>query len=169
MKKTALVYWPKKGNVEQAAIKMARHFDPESLDIFILSEVDVEKLPEYDLLIFGGSTVGADNWEDAHTSKWFVFFNELKKVDLSGTTAAIFGLGDQILYPENFVDGMVIIRDELLEAGAEIKGAWPVEGYEFRDSNSIENGHFIGLALDEDHQPEQSDERIRDWLEMIMA
>ncbi len=167
MKKTVLVYWPKKGNVENTAQKIAALFEPGSIDVFTISQADAENLPSYDLLIFGGSTVGADNWEDTHTSKWYEFFKSLKSVDLGGKTAAIYGLGDQVLYPDHFVDGMAIIRDELVAAGATITGSWPVEGYEYTDSKSVEDDHFIGLALDDDQQPEMSDERIRKWVGMV--
>lgn len=164
MKKAALIYWPKKGNVENTAKKIAELFDTGSIDVFTISEVDTGKLSEYELLIFGGSTIGADNWEDTHTTKWYGFFEELKKVDLAGTKAAIYGLGDQVLYPDHFVDGMAIIRDELVSCGARIIGAWPAEGYEHTDSKSVENGYFIGLALDDDHQAELSAERIGQWV-----
>jgi len=42
-------------------------------------------------------------------------------------------------------------------------GQWPVEGYSFNDSDGAENGMFYGLALDEDSQPELTDERIKKW------
>jgi len=73
MKKTVLVYWPKKGNVENTAKRIATHFGEDAIDVFTISELDVNRLADYDLLIFGGSTIGADNWQDAHTSKWYVF------------------------------------------------------------------------------------------------
>jgi flavodoxin long chain len=169
MKKIALIYWPKKGNVETTAAKLSAHFDKGTIDVFTISEVNVENLSNYDFLIFGGSTIGADNWEDMHTSKWYRFFEELKTVNLEGKTVAIYGLGDQVLYPEHFVDGIAIIRDELVAAGAKVIGRWPIEGYEHTDSKSIEDDHFIGLALDDDQQPELSDERINKWVEILKA
>ena len=33
MKKTALIYWPKKGNVEITAAKIAAYFDKDSIDV----------------------------------------------------------------------------------------------------------------------------------------
>lgn len=169
MKKTALIYWPKKGNVENTAAKISALFDSGSIDVFTISEVEIEKLPGYDLLIFGGSTIGADNWEDTHTTKWYTFFDALKKLDLTSKLAAIYGLGDQILYPEHFVNGMATIQEALVATGARIIGAWPVEGYEHTDSKSIEGDHFIGLALDDDQQSDLSDERISKWVEMLKA
>lgn len=167
MKKTALIYWPKSGNVENTAGKIKALFDAGSIDIFTISQVDVNTLTNYDLLIFGGSTIGADNWKDAHTSKWNSFFEELNKLNLKGKFAALYGLGDQILYPENYVDGMAIIRDELKPTSASIIGAWKADGYEYTDSKSLEGDYFIGLALDDDQQSELSDERISKWVEQI--
>lgn len=169
MKKTALIYWPKKGNVENTAGKIAKLFEADAIDVFTISEVDVEKLTAYDLLIFGGSTIGADNWEDTHTTKWYTFFKAVKKLDLSGKVGALYGLGDQVLYPEHFVDGMAVVRDELSSTGIRFVGSWPIEGYEHTDSKSAEGDHFIGLALDDDQQPELSDERIKQWIEILKA
>ena len=169
MKKTVLIYWPKKGNVENTAAKMAAYFDKDSIDVFTISELDVNKLPEYDFIIVGGSTIGADNWEDTHTTKWYSFFESLKTITLKGKKFAIYGLGDQILYPEHFVDGMSIIRDEFTRTGAEIIGAWPAEGYEHTDSKSQEGDHFIGLALDDDQQSELSNGRIEKWIGNLKA
>ncbi len=167
MKKTALIYWPKKGNVESTARKISALFDSGSIDVFTISEAEPEKFSDYDLLIFGGSTIGADNWEDTHTTKWYSFFESMKKLNLSGKLAALYGLGDQILYPEHFVNGMSVIRDQLSGTGIRFIGAWPVEGYEHTDSKSIEGDNFIGLALDDDHQSEKSDERIKKWVELL--
>jgi flavodoxin long chain len=164
MKKTALIYWPKKGSVENTAAKLAAYFTKDTLDVFTISEVDVSNLAAYDLLIFGGSTIGADNWEDTHTTKWYRFFEDLKGISLEGKSAAIYGLGDQVLYPEHYVDGMAILRDELVKSGAKMIGSWPAEGYEHTGSKSIEGDHFIGLALDDDHQPDLSNERIDKWI-----
>ncbi|HSG68129.1 MAG TPA: flavodoxin [Bacteroidales bacterium] len=169
MKKTALIYWPKKGNVENTAAKIAALFGEGNIDVFTISSVDTAKLKDYGLLIFGGSTIGADNWEDTHTTKWYNFFAEVKKLDLSGKLGAIYGLGDQILYPEHFVDGMATIRDELSPTGIDFIGAWPTEGYEHTDSKSVEGEYFIGLALDDDQQPELSEDRIAKWVETLQA
>ncbi len=169
MIKTALIYWPKKGNVESTAAKLATYFNKDAIDVLTISEVDVSQLTNYDLLIFGGSTIGADNWEDTHTTKWYSFFESLKGVSLKGKAAAIYGLGDQVLYPDHFVDGMVVIRNELVSAGARMVGQWPTEGYEHTDSKSIEGDYFIGLALDDDHQSDLSDERIEKWMQILKA
>ena len=51
--------------------------------------------------------------------------------------------------------------------GAEVVGSWDVEGYEHEESKSIDGGKFIGLACDEDNQPEMSEERVAAWIGQI--
>jgi flavodoxin I len=107
-------------------------------------------------------------WEKAHgRNLWFEFFSKIEKADLKDKPVAIFGLGDQVLYPDHFVDGMKHIRDEFAIAGARLIGRWPVEGYDFTGSDSVEEGMFLGLALDEDRQPGLTDERISRWVKQL--
>ena len=169
MKDIALIYWPKDGNVEKSGEKIAGKLGEDKLDIFTITSVDIDKIPEYKLLIIGNSTVGADNWEDTHKSRWYEFIAKLEKLDLSKTFVAIYGLGDQILYPDNYVDGIATIQEEFGKCGAKFIGRWPIEGYEHTDSNSIDGEEFLGLALDEDHQSELTDERIDKWLSQILS
>ena len=51
--------------------------------------------------------------------------------------------------------------------GAEIVGAWSADGYDHEESKSIADGKFVGLATDEDNQPEMSEERVAAWVAQI--
>ena len=164
MKKIVLLYWRKGGNTEKAAKKIYEMFKPGEIDIFDVASFDVDTIENYDLIILGGSTVGADHWSDASANNiWAAFFRKLEQHDLSGKHMALFGLGDQVLYPAHFVDDLGILKEEAEKVGATLIGQWPVEGYSFNDSDGAENGMFYGLALDEDSQPELTDERIKKW------
>lgn len=168
MKKTGLFYWPRKGNVEACAFKIKEHFASNAIDIFCLDEIQDVEFKDYDMIIVGGSTVGADNWEKAmENNLWFNFFEKLGTGNIENKPVALFGLGDQILYPDHFVDGMSELKEEIEKAGAHLIGRWPVDGYEFTDSNSVEENMFLGLALDEDRQPELTETRIKTWLAQI--
>ncbi len=168
MKKTALIYWGKGGNVEESAKIIYGQFSPESIDLFALDEFDVNNLKKYDLVILGGSTVGAENWEDAsNDNKWNEFFRTVQKMDLSGLTVAAFGLGNQVLYPEHFVDGLGIFHEEIAKTKARIIGAWPTEGYHFTNSDGVHDGKFYGLALDGDNEPEKTEERAKKWVAQL--
>jgi len=167
MKKIALIYWPKKGSTETAAHKIYSGFEKDVIDIFTITEINTAEFAMYDAFIIGGSTTGADNWESAHKSRWNAFFDKLEKAELKGKPFALFGLGNQVLYPDNFVDGMAFLKEIFEKRGAVLKGLWPTKGYDFQDSESVENGMFYGLALDFDHQDELTDDRIKKWVAQI--
>lgn len=63
---------------------------------------------------------------------------------------------------------MGTIRDAVLKDKGVIVGSWPTEGYSFEQSTAVdEDGHFVGLAIDEDRQPEKTDERIKKWCNQL--
>jgi flavodoxin I len=167
MKKIALIYWPKKGSTEAAARKIHAKFEKEVIDIFTITDINTAEFDMYDAFIIGGSTTGADNWESAHKTRWNDFFARLEKAEIKGKSFALFGLGNQVLYPNHFVDGMAYLKEIFEKQGAVLKGLWPAEGYEFEDSESVENGMFCGLALDFDTQDELTDSRIDKWVAQI--
>lgn len=94
-------------------------------------------------------------------------FGRLDGADFSGRTVAVFGLGDQWGFSDSFVDAIGEIAEFFAERGAKVVGQWPTDGYEFEASQAVRNGHFAGLALDEDNQPDKSAERIGAWLGRI--
>jgi flavodoxin I len=168
MKKTGLFYWPKQGNVETCALKIKDHFDEGSIELYPLDKMDNCDINDFDLIIVGGSTAGADHWENAtENNLWTDFFDRYEKSNMKGKAVAIFGLGDQILYPDHFVDGMKIIKDEIDKSGGKLVGRWSTDGYNFTGSDSVEGNKFLGLALDHDHQEDLTDERIEKWVRQI--
>lgn len=171
MSKIALLYAPTGGSVEQAANKLYNLYEGVKLNMIEIAGFNVSDLKNYDHFIMGCSTVGAENWQDAEAdNEWDALFYQLKekKISLKGKKVAIFGLGNQILYPDHFVDAMILLKKECENAGAEVIGDWPVEGYEFTNSESIVDGKFVGLPLDEDNEPEKSKERIKAWLKKVI-
>ena len=167
MKKIALIYWPKKGNTETAAQKIYSRFKKGTVDIFTITEINTAEFAMYDAFIVGNSTTGADHWEAAHKTRWNDFFSKLEKAEIKGKPFAMFGLGNQIIYPNNFVDGLAFLKEIFELHGAKLKGMWPVQGYEFGDSEAVEDGMFYGLALDFDQQPELTDSRIAKWVAQV--
>lgn len=168
MNKVLLVYWPEEGNVEKVANKFAFRSDRASFKIVSVAKVTPDDLNEYDNWIIGGSTVGSHVWQDADDSNiWFEFFKMLDNINLTKKTVAFYGLGDQVLYPHHYVDGLGVFQEEFENRKANIVGQWSIEGYEFFDSEGMNNKMFFGLAIDEEHQPEKTEERIDKWLSKI--
>lgn len=168
MKKIVLLYWGKGGNVERTANKMYGMFDPDTIDIFDVVSFDINNLKNYELMILGASTIGAEDWQDARAdNEWNAFFRRIEKLENKNITAASFGLGDQVLYPDHFVDGLGIYKEEMDNLSIPIIGQWSTEGYNYTNSDGEENGLFYGLALDVDNEPELSEERMRIWSDGI--
>lgn len=124
-----------------------------------------------DTLILGSSTLGDGELPGLSTGlsqpSWEEFLPQLAGSSLAGKTVAIFGLGDQMKYPHEFVDAIGLLHDALLAAGARMVGRWPTAGYEFTASQAVDGDHFLGLALDQINQPALTEERLDSWLTQI--
>jgi flavodoxin I len=168
MKKIAVLYWGKGGSVERAAKVVFNQFDPQMTDLFDLESFNAQNLKGYELVVLGGSTIGAESWEETtNDNLWNHFFREIEGQDLSGVTFAIFGLGNQVLYPANFVDALGIFHDAITRMGARVIGPWPTNGYKFTESDGLQKDNFYGLALDEDTQPELTLQRAKKWTDAL--
>ena len=168
MKRVVLLFWGKGGNVERAAEKVYAMFDANQIDMIDVAGFDVSTITDYDLVILGGSTVGAEIWTDVKDdNEWSRFFAAVEKIDLSGKHAAFFGLGDQVLYPDHYVDALGVFKEEMRKTNAKIIGEWPIEGYRFTDSDGYDGKMFFGLALDEDRQKDLTEERARKWTNIL--
>ncbi|MEY4593067.1 MAG: hypothetical protein RIR18_1962 [Pseudomonadota bacterium] len=125
----------------------------------------------YDALILGSSTLGAGELPGLSVGltqpSWEEFLPQLAEADLSGKTIAIYGLGDQTKYPDEFVDAIGILHDAVVARGARVVGFWQTEGYIFNASKAVEGEHFLGLALDQINQPLQTEARLDAWLTQI--
>lgn len=168
MSKIALIYWPEGGNVETVADKFVTRFDANTVVKMSLGKLDTSLLQECDHWIVGGSTVGSHVWEDVNDSnKWNDFFLLLDTLDMTKKTVGFYGLGDHVLYPNHFVDGLGILQEEFESRNAKIIGHWPVKGYDFNESDGVKNDMFFGLALDQDNDKDLTDKRIDEWLQTI--
>ncbi|MBX4180949.1 flavodoxin FldA [Sodalis sp. CWE] len=152
------------GNTENIAKIIQMQLGTDVADIFNISESNKEDLEQYDRLLFGIPTwyygEAQCDWED--------FFPTLEKIDFSEKTVALFGCGDQEDYAEYFCDAMGILREIVVSNGAMLVGRWPVSGYYFEGSKGlVDDNHFVGLAIDEDRQPELTAKRVDSWVKQI--
>lgn len=125
----------------------------------------------WDALIVGSPTLGDGELPGASTGlsqpSWEEFLPQLAGADLTGKTIAIFGLGDQKKYENEFVDAIGILHAAFVAGGARVIGRWPTAGYDFVASQAVDGEDFLGLALDQHHQPLLTEQRIDAWLEQI--
>ena len=125
----------------------------------------------HDALILGSPTLGDGELPGQSTGlaqpSWEEFLPQLAGADLRGKVVALFGLGDQQKYPDEFVDAIGILHDALVARGARVVGRWPVAGYAFNQSQAADGDHFLGLALDQINQPALTEARLDAWLALI--
>jgi flavodoxin I len=138
---------------------------------------DVETLEDvaaafsaHDALIVGTPTwnTGAEversgtGWDELYYAKM-----PSMKEALKDKKVAVFGLGDQESYAENFADATGELFDVFESLGCKMLGAWSQEGYEHEDSKSIRGDKFCGLLLDVVNQEELTEERANKWVEQL--
>ncbi|AMO49417.1 flavodoxin I [Kosakonia oryzendophytica] len=136
-----------------------------------INRTDLATFLSYPVLVLGTPTLGDGQLPGleagCESESWGEFMAQLAGTSLSGKTVALFGLGDQVGYPDNFVSGMRPLYDTLKNCGAQVVGLWPKEGYTFNASQALEADKFVGLVIDQDNQYDLTDERIDAWLESL--
>jgi len=158
---TAIFYASSTGNTSNVAKTISDNLG--GVERFDISSEDVSKIEEFDKIILGASTWGEgelqDDWEEA--------WDEFCDLNFEGKTVALFGLGDQEGYSDEFLDAMGIVHDQVVAKGAKVVGSWPIDGYDFDSSKAVKDGAFVGLAIDEDNQDDMTDERVSSWCDDI--
>ena len=144
-----------------AAEKIQAEIGAELVDLHDIKDSGFTDIETYDVVIFGIST-----WDYGELQEdWGDLWSDIAGFNLAGKTVALFGLGDQVNYSEWYLDAMGMLFDELQGKGIHFIGQWPNQGYEFVASKALtaDESQFFGLALDEDSQYDQTDERIATW------
>ncbi len=168
MNKIGVFFGPEKGSVGKVANIIANELGEDRTDLVPVKSCDVSALAGYEKLIFGISTLGRTNWDSEHKDDdWDVFFTQLSKANWEGKQVAIYGLGDQVNYPDHFVDAIGWLYEKLTDLNVKVVGLVEDEGYEYNESEALLNGKFAGLPLDEDNEPEKTLERVRKWLALL--
>ncbi|MEM1216836.1 MAG: hypothetical protein AAGJ82_14175 [Bacteroidota bacterium] len=63
---------------------------------------------------------------------------------------------------------MGIIGEVIIASGGKIIGMWPTTGYEYETSKGeFTKELFYGLAIDEDNQMQQTEQRLKAWLAQV--
>ncbi len=163
MSRIGLFYGKNTNTSAETARKIRAAMGDVAVELMSIEDAWKEDFEACDSLIVGAST-----WFDGELPDyWDEVLPLFKTLNLNGKKVAVFGLGDQVNYPDNFVDGMGLLAKAFENAGATLVGETIVEGYSFHTSEAVRDGHFVGLVLDEDNQPELSEGRIKAWAEQL--
>ncbi len=158
-----LFYGTTTGKTSDIAEIIRDEFGSSLVKLHDISASQAKDLSGYDLLI-----IGCPTWDIGELqSDWDDFFPNLDNINFAGKKVAYFGTGDQVGYADNFQDAMGILEEKISGQGAVTVGLWPTQGYDHSASKAVKNGKFIGLAIDEDNQPELTQQRVKEWVAQL--
>ena len=153
------------GNTETVAGYISEAAGASMEDIGDASEAEIKG---YDSLIVGAPTwhTGADTQRSG--TSWDDFlYDTLPGIDLEGKNVAVFGVGDQGSYSDNFCDAAGELYDLFEAKGCKMFGLTSTDGYEHEESKAERDGKFVGLMCDEDNQYDESEDRAKKWVEQL--
>jgi flavodoxin I len=168
MSKIAIFFGPENGAVHRVAKLLASKMENQKPDLILLNEASAGDLARYKKIIFGISTVGRDTWDQKFENvDWVKFMPAVSSFDFTGKKVAVFGLGDHITYAYHFVNSMGTLAKMVVKNGGQLLGKVSPDGYTFQDSEALEGGLFLGLPIDEDFEPELTEDRLICWVEQL--
>lgn len=163
MSNTAIIYSFNTKKTGKIAKQIEEQFKDTDITLVNAEDVTEERFLSFDRIIMGVPT-----WFDGELPNyWDEFVPALEDMDLSGKKIALFGLGDQKGYAENFLDGVGIMAEILEARGAELVGLTSIEGYEFESSRAQRDDRFLGLAIDYENQGSMNKQRVAGWVEQL--
>lgn len=163
MSKIAVFFGSTTGNCETLAAAVASKLGTS--DVFSAADLDSDKIAAYDVLVLGTSTWGDGELQD----DWYDPI-ELLKSNLTGKKVALFGCGDSASYPDTFCGAMGIIYEAAVEGGASIVGKGiPTAGYSFDGSQAVVDGAWVGCAIDDVNESDQTEARLDAWVARVKA
>jgi flavodoxin I len=163
MSKKVIIYSFHTQKSKKVAEKVIAAFGEENIQAVNAEELTAKVFEENDHFILSAPT-----WFDGELPNyWDEFVPELEEMDLKNKTFAVFGLGDQKGYPENFCDAIGILVEILENCGAKIVGKIPAIGYSFESSRAKRGDIFVGLPLDQENQGKLTAERVIKWVEQL--
>ncbi|WP_423127647.1 flavodoxin [Gaoshiqia sp. Z1-71] len=163
MKRIGIFYSFNSNKTAKVGEKIIEAFGKADIEAVNAEEVNEENFTKYDNII-----VGVPTWFDGELPNyWDEFVPALEDLDLKGKKVAIYGLGDQKGYPENFNDGVGIFAGLVESAGGEVVGFTSRDGYTYEGSRAERGELFCGLCIDQENQARLTKGRIEKWVEEL--
>jgi len=164
MKKTAIIYSYNTQKSQKVAEKIVASFGEKNIEAINAEELTKSVFDNFDNFILSAPT-----WFDGELPNyWDEFIPDLEEMDLADKTFAVFGLGDQKGYPENFCDAIGILVEILEECEAKIIGQTNLDGYSYESSKAERDGQFLGLPIDQENQARLTNERVESWVTQLL-
>lgn len=164
--KIGLIYGTNTGVTEIVAEKLDEELRENGVDVELhdIASVDFNVIDKYNTLI-----IAVPTWNDGELQDdWDEVLDQWNEYDFDGKKVAFVGTGDQEAYHENYLDAIGKMALPVRNSGGEIFGRTSTKGFQHTKSVGDDgDGYFCGLAIDEDNEPELTDERIANWVIQI--
>lgn len=164
MAKTAIIYSYNTQKSKKVAERIIEAFGTENIESVNAEVVSKAIIEQYENFI-----ISAPTWFDGELPNyWDEFLPDLEEMDLKSKKFAIFGLGDQKGYPENFCDAIGLMAEILEGCNATIVGkVSEISDFTFENSKALRNGKFLGQPLDQENQARLTGKRISAWVTQL--
>ncbi len=160
MKKIGIFYGSSTGTTQDLAGQIAQRLGVAPGDVHDVASADATQVEAYEVLLLGTSTWGAGDLQD----DWQDFVDRLASKDLSGKAVGLFGCGDSYAYDTTFCDGIGRLYEALRGTGCRFCGAYAPQDYHFTASMALVQGQLVGLAADQENEPEKTSARMEAWI-----
>ncbi len=161
MKKTGIFYATNLGAAATVAKQIGEKLNVT--DIYDVRIVPISKMMSFDSLVLVVST----HFEGDIQRDFAAHLDDFRRLDLSGKTVAVVGLGDGMDHGHTFNNALGKIYDLAIEQGATCVGSSEVDTYDYEETLSLRDGRFPGLALDIPNQDDLTQTRIEQWVEQV--
>ena len=163
MKNTAIIYSFNSVKSAKIAEKVQAAFNDKAIKM-----VNAEDITEEEFMAYDNYILGVPTWFDGELPNyWDEFVPAIEDMKLKGKTFALYGLGDQKGYPENFLDAVGILGKLLEQQGGKLVGFTSTDGYNFEGSNALRDNKFMGLAIDFENQGKMNNDRVTKWVDEL--
>lgn len=162
MKKIGIFYGTTSGITAGIVDEIEFYLRGQEYEVFDVAN-GIDRMEEFENLILVSPTYGVGELQ----KHWVEVYDKLKGLDFTNKVVGIVGVGNQFAFGESYVGSMRKLYDAVIAKGAKVVGFTSIEGYKYEETDSVIDDRFIGLALDESNQDNETPDRIKAWIEEI--
>lgn len=162
MKKIGIFYGTTSGITAGIVDEIEFYLRGEEYEVFDVAN-GIDEMENVENLILVSPTYGVGELQ----KDWENVYDKLKSLDFTNKVVGIVGVGNQFAFGESYVGAMRKLYDAVTAKGAKVIGFTSTEGYSYEETESVVDDKFIGLALDESNQDNETPDRIKAWIEEI--
>lgn len=162
MKKIGIFYGTTSGITAGIVDEIEFYLRGEEYEVFDVAN-GIDEMENLENLILVSPTYGVGELQ----KDWENVYDKLKSLDFTNKIVGIVGVGNQFAFGESYAGAMRKLYDAIIDKGAKVVGFTSTEGYSYEETESVIDNKFVGLALDESNQDNETPDRIKAWIEEI--